>query len=303
MTPCRNATRNAGYEQGNEHLHDVGYQEPVALNHRMQVQPAAWPVLLALAVLLLATAPAAADPGPEGLTLRSYLVYDVTAERVIAEYNPDQVQPVASLTKLMTAVLACERLRFDGRYILTAAEQETFHVETMRAQKMLEMMLVPSNNAVCRVVARIVAGSEGAFADLMTARARELGMASTRYANASGLPGGEQHSTMDDLLIITRYALTFPRIRSAIHLDHVELDGECYDGTLKQLYDRHKGLLGGKTGYTRAAGRCLVLLYTSHGRDYIVITLGSDGVNDGFRDVEKVLKYYQLYDGEVGQWE
>lgn len=237
------------------------------------------------------------------LTLRSYLIYDVGKERVVAEYNPDQQQPVASLTKLMTALLACEHLRFDGRYVLTESEQETFGVETMRAQKMLELMLVPSNNAVCRVVARIVSGSEERFAGLMTTQARELGMTSTRYANASGLPGGTQYSTMDDLLILTCAALAYPRIRKAINLSEVELAGKHYNGTLKDLYERHQGLLGGKTGYTRAAGRCLILLYTAHAHDYIVISLGSDGVKDGFRDMETVLHYHGLYDGEVGEWQ
>ena len=257
-----------------------------------------------LLLLLFHSGPAAAtaqlDTG--SLTLQSYLIYDVSHERVVAEYNPDRQQPVASLTKLMTALLACEHLRFDGRYVLTGSERETFGVDTMRAQKMLELMLVPSNNAVCRVVARIVSGSEERFAELMTTRARELGMVSTRYANASGLPGGTQYSTMDDLLILTRAALAYPRIRKAINLSEIELAGKHYDGTLKDLYRRHTGLLGGKTGYTRAAGRCLVLLYTAHDQDYIVISLGSDGVKDGFRDMETVLRYYGLYDGEVGEW-
>lgn len=263
-----------------------------------------WLTLLAL-TLLLGTSPAAAQSTADlgGLTLRSYLVYDVSGERVVAQYNPDQRQPVASLTKLMTALLACENLRFDGRYILTPDEQATFGVETMRAQKMLELMLVPSNNAICRTVARIHSGDETRFVEEMDARALELGMRHTRYANASGLPGGEQYSTMDDLLVLIRAALAYPMIRRTINLREVELSGTRYDGTLKALYSRHENLLGGKTGYTRAAGRCLVLLYTSRGRDYIVITLGSNGVKDGFRDAETLLSYYGLYDGEVGAWD
>jgi D-alanyl-D-alanine carboxypeptidase (penicillin-binding protein 5/6) len=168
---------------------------------------------------------------------------------------------------------------------------------------MLELALVPSNNAVCRVIARRVSGSEQAFADEMNAKAAELGLANTHFANASGLPGGEQYSTMDDLLTLARVALLYPNIRRVVHLRQIELAGERYDGTLKALYDRHSGLLGGKTGYTRAAGRCLVLFYTARGRDYIVITLGSKNVNSGFRDVETLLKHYGLYNGEIGEWE
>jgi D-alanyl-D-alanine carboxypeptidase (penicillin-binding protein 5/6) len=168
---------------------------------------------------------------------------------------------------------------------------------------MLELALVPSNNAVCRVIARCVSGSEQAFVDEMNAKAAELGLTNTRFANATGLPGGEQYSTMDDLLTLARVALLYPNIRRVVRLRRVELAGNYYDGTLKALYERHSGLLGGKTGYTRAAGRCLVLFYQVQGRDYIVITLGSQDVKSGFRDVEQVLKYYGLFSGEPGEWE
>lgn len=259
--------------------------------------------ILVAALLLSPAAVHAQQDNPGGLTLSAYLVYDVTGDSVLAAHNRQLRQPVASLTKLMTAVLACERLRFDGRYILTASERETFGVDTMRAQKMLELALVPSNNAVCRIIARCASGGEQAFTEEMNAKAAELGLANTRFANATGLPGGEQFASMDDLLLLARVALLYPNIRRAVQLQRVELAGQYYDGTLKELYDRHSGLLGGKTGYTRAAGRCLVLFYTAQGRDYIVITLGSKDVKSGFRDVEILLKHYGLFTGEIGDWE
>ena len=262
-------------------------------------------VVLPIVLALLWAGSAAAQDGDrtDSLTLRSYLIYDVTGDSIAAVMNRDQRQPIASLTKLMTAILTCERLRFDGRYILSEAEAKTFGVETMRASKMLELMLVPSNNEICRVAARRVSGSEQAFTAEMNAKARQLGLSDTRFANATGLPAADQYSTMDDVLLLARVALTYPRIRQAIRLSEVELAGKRYDGTLMPLYDRHPGLLGGKTGYTRAAGRCLVLLYTARGRDYIVITFGSKDVDAGFRDAELVLSRHGLYDGEVGEWE
>jgi D-alanyl-D-alanine carboxypeptidase (penicillin-binding protein 5/6) len=257
-----------------------------------------------LLALLCRPATAQVEPSVEpGLTLKAYLIYDVTTERVVAELNRKHEQPVASLTKLMTAVLTCERLRFDGRYVLTEAEQKTFGVTTMRADKMLELMLVPSNNSICRLVARIACGGEEAFAAQMNAKARQLGLADTRYVNSTGLPGQGQYSTLDDLLLLTRVALTYPRIRRVIGKDEITLAGRKYEGTLKPLYDRHPALVGGKTGYTRAAGRCLVLLYSAGGHDYIVVTLGSKDVDAGFRDAEILLKQHGLYSGEVGSWE
>lgn len=237
------------------------------------------------------------------LSCKSYLIFDLQSERIVAQGNPDRSQPIASITKLMTSILAAERLRFDGRYILTAEEQKTFHCETMRGQKMLEMMLIPSNNKMCSVVARIISGSDDAFVKEMNAKAQQLGMYNTRFATPSGLPRDGQYSTMEDVLLMTRVALTYPRIRDAMTRETVELNGEVYSGTLRDLYGRHPGLIGGKTGYTNAAGRCLTLWYRSGGRDYIVITLCSKGSKSSFRDAEILLSNFGLWDGEVGAWE
>jgi D-alanyl-D-alanine carboxypeptidase (penicillin-binding protein 5/6) len=265
-------------------------------------------LLLVLFTALMPAAVQAEDIPPPGLTLRSYLIYCVDEDYIVGTYNRDNQQPVASLTKLMTSVLACENLRFDGRYILTDSEAEVFSTETMRVQKLLQLMLVPSNNTACSIIARLVmkggADYESRFADRMTERARDFGMMNTKFANASGLPGGEQYSTMDDLLRLTLHAMQYPRIREAMSRYDVEINGETYNGTLARLYDRHVGaLLGGKTGYTHAAGRCLILLYNANQHNYIVITLGSKGVKDGFRDAEIVLSHYGLLSGEVGEWE
>jgi len=239
---------------------------------------------------------------PTGLTCRAYLLYDVQSGCTVAKCNIAARQPVASLTKLMTAILACERLRFDGRYILTQPEAKTFKTDTLRADKLLELMLVPSNNAACRTAARLAAGSEPAFVTQMNAKAAQLGLADTHYVNATGLPADGQYSTAQDLLRLALIALTYPHISRALCLPEAELAGQRYEGTLKELYQRHPGLRGGKTGYTDAAGRCLVLFYSSGGRDYVLITLGSKDVAAGFRDAEKLLRHYGLYSGEVGQW-
>ena len=173
----------------------------------------------------------------------------------------------------------------------------------MRAQKMLDVMLVPSNNTVCKVAARLVSGDEDAFAVEMNSKAEWLGLADTRFVNATGLPKQGQYSTADDVLALARLALSDARIRQAIVLREVELGGKRYESTLKPLYERHQSLRGGKTGWTRAAGRCLLLIYHAHGRDYLLVTLGSTDIQAGFRDAELILSHYGLYGGEVGAWE
>jgi D-alanyl-D-alanine carboxypeptidase (penicillin-binding protein 5/6) len=242
-----------------------------------------------------------------GLTCQAYMVYDLDGGQPVALYNLERRQPIASLTKLMTAILAEERLRFDGSYRLTAAEQKTFKVETLRVDKLLELALIPSNNAACKVIARLVSGSEPQFAELMNKRARELGLQHTQFVNASGLPQDGQSSCLYDVALLGRYAMSYPHISAAMCQPSVELAGTVYKGTLRDLYARHASsasgrLLGGKTGYTKAAGRCLCLLYESGGHKYLVVTLGSSGIKSSFKDVEQLLSVCGLYRGPVGEW-
>lgn len=266
--------------------------------------------LLFLALMLILsglTTTANAEVKPAGLTCRAYLVFDLDRQSITRAWNAGAQQPIASVTKLMTAILAAERLRFDGRYVLTAQEQAKFGTQTLRADKMLELMLVPSNNDVCKVVARIIAGNEPAFARLMNQRAAEMGLAQTRFINATGLPGKGQYSTPRDVLHLFGAALRFPEIVAAMSKERAELNGESYAGTLLPLYKRHPGLMAGKTGYTKAAGRCLVLYYrtwpaAAEARDYILVLFGCKSVNDSFRDAELLLSSSGLYTGEVGAW-
>jgi len=272
------------------------------------------PAVLSVIVLLAGLAPAGAtvpDYPPDGISCKAYLVYDMSAERTVASFNPNTRQPIASLTKLMTAILAAERLRFDGQYVLTGDEVKMYGTQLMRADKMLEMMLVCSNNGMCKVVSRIADGNTGEFTpadedrfvDAMNERAREMGLLHTRFGTASGLPGGEQYSTVSDVLALLRYALANPRIKNAMtHRPIAELGGKTYKGTLYDMYMRHPGLEGGKTGYTKQAGRCLALVYQARGHEYALITMGSSGVKASFRDAELILKHYGLYDGPVGEW-
>ena len=260
-------------------------------------------ILFSFSVLAL---PALARDLPQlapGVTCRAYLVYEMHGGRYLASCHPEVRQPIASLTKLMTAIIACERLRFDGRYVLTPKEQATFGVDTMRADKMLELMLVPSNNSVCRVVARIVAGDEARFAQLMNERARQLGLHDTCFKNATGLPAEGQYSTSGDVLVLALAALRYPALRRALCLPATDLNGRTLKATLDELYRQLPGLQGGKTGYTRAAGRCLVLYYRApqpQGGDYVIVSLGSKGVKESFTDALRILQYHGLLAGAHG---
>lgn len=242
------------------------------------------------------------EAAPPGISCRAFILYDLEHGRVIAGKNADSERQIASLTKLMTSLLVCERLRFDGRYVLTVRECKDFGTDTLRAQQMLELMLVASNNRTCEVVERITAGSEHEFVALMNQRARELGLANTQFANASGLPASGQHSTAREVLALFLELREHELARWAMGQHSVDVGGHRYSSTLGELYQRHPGLLGGKTGYTKAAGRCLALEYESDGHAYVLVTLGSSSVAAGFADAELLLRYYGLYNGALHTW-
>ena len=125
---------------------------------------AAAPAQARTANIIPATRPQTADATKVvGCSAKAYLVYDLTDEKVVAQRNAGISQPIASLSKLMTAILAAERLRFDGQYYLTGKEIKNYGTDRMRADKMLEMMLVCSNNGMCKVVSRIARENWGTF--------------------------------------------------------------------------------------------------------------------------------------------
>ena len=264
-----------------------------------------WLVVLALLAVFLPPVLACAqelEAAPPGLGCKAFLLYDTATGRVVASQHADEPRQIASLTKLMTALLVCENLRFDGRYQLTKSEQKAFRTDTLRAQQMLELMLVASNNRTTEVAARLVSGSVPEFVNLMNRRAQELGLDETRYANPSGLPASGQSSSARDVLALLLKLQEHPQAQRALKLHSVDVGGLKYTSTLLDMYQRHPGLIGGKTGYTRAAGRCLALDYDCDGRGYVLVTLGSPSIAAGFTDAELLLAYYGLYRGELHQW-
>ncbi|RYD31074.1 MAG: D-alanyl-D-alanine carboxypeptidase [Verrucomicrobiaceae bacterium] len=149
---------------------------------------------------------------------------------------------------------------------------------------LLQVMLIESCNDAARCVARTCAGSEDRFAEWMTKRAFQLGMKNSQFRNASGLPAEGQYSTARDMSRAARAALYNPTIRGIV--GQGELTVTRPDGRLKKLQSTNYLLrrsssfhlpicTGMKTGFTNAAGKCLISSATYRGRSVICIMLGS----------------------------
>jgi len=201
------------------------------------------------------------------------LLFDLNTGRVLWRRNPTRVLPIASLTKLMTALLVAERVPRSGRVRITA---ETLRYrgsgvgllprgKRIGVQKMLHgLLLVSGNDAAIALAQRAAGGSVQRFVRLMNQRARAMGLACTRFSTPSGIRDAGNHSCAGDLAALARAVLRTPRLarivrrRSAV-LPFPIKGGKLYlYNTNPLLRERYRGTTGVKTGYTVAAGRCLV---------------------------------------------
>ena len=229
------------------------------------------------------------NPGRSGAVpntrANSVMVVDARTGNVLHEKNADQPRPAASTQKLLTALIIAETGYLDRpvrvEQIDTFAEPVRLNIrpgETYQRIDLLRALLVKSPNDVARCLARDNAGSLDGFADKMNAKAQMLGATHSHFINPNGLPMPGQYSTARDLAIIARAAYANPTIRSIVCLP--QLVFRYANGRTRELENTNKVLKrlpfcnGMKTGYTEAAGHCLIASGSRRGRDIIVVVLG-----------------------------
>ncbi len=214
------------------------------------------------------------------------VLIDAKSGRTLFEKNADVTRAVASTQKLLTALIVAEGGGLHDRVTVKSSDVacEPTKLGMKAGQRygrgyLMQAMLVKSCNDVARCLARDYAGSEAAFARLMTARAAKIGCRRSRFLNSNGLPASGQYSTARDIAWIARQAHAIPVIRQIVRLR--SLPFQYADGrkitleTTNKLMMKCDYVTGMKTGYTNAAGKCLVSSAQSGGRDVISVILGS----------------------------
>lgn len=231
------------------------------------------------------------------------ILMDAFTGEIMASYQADDTIYPASLTKIMTALIALEHIDdlnqtisisgwlFDDLYAQDASLAGFEPDEEASFRDLLYGVLLPSGAECCAALTQAIAGSEPAFVDLMNARAQELGMDGTHFSNATGLHAADHYSTVKDIAILLRYALQNETFRaifctqqyfvapSAVHPDGFSLRSTLTT-TMEAADLTAEELLGGKTGYTDEAGLCLASLGLVSGHEYIVVTAGAPGSHD-----------------------
>ena len=259
-------------------------------------------VLISIFLPFLSIANSLIPPAPI-VNASSYILIDATTNKVILEYQADEKNPPASLTKIMTSYLVEKQIE---RGVVALSDQVPISVKAWRAEgskmfvregtkvllsDLLRGVVVQSGNDASIALAEFIAGDENSFAQMMNTQAEELGMFNSRFVNSTGLPDTEHYSSARDLAV-----LTVDLIRK--YPKHYELYSErsfkfnnIEQPNRNRLLRYDRSVDGVKTGYTRAAGYCLIASAEREGMRLISVVMGADSDDSRVRESQKLLTY------------
>lgn len=254
-------------------------------------------IIAALISVLFFTLPVQAAPH---IGAAAYCLMDLDTGQVLAGQNLYQPRPVASTTKVMTAILVLEYA--DKYETVTISEKAARTPESaigleagqeLRVIDLLKAALICSANDASVALAEYIAGSEDLFAWIMNKKALILGACNTNFRNASGLPDEKHVSTCYDLAVITRYALRDQTFGEMVATRDTRMNHPGYPAGLiikntNRLLSIYDGAFGVKTGTTNAAGQCLIGAARRENRRLLSVVLRSW---DRYADSTRLLNY------------
>lgn len=232
------------------------------------------------------------------ISAKSAIVYDTTIDKVLYKKNAKEKLPMASITKIMTAIIALENKKNDDKYLVVGNDlvgEDSMGLtegEILSLKELLYGLMLPSGNDAAETLATNFKGGRNAFIKAMNNKAKSLGLKDTNFTNPTGLEGdGNQYTTSYDLIIITEYALTkfslFRQVVSTIDYTIPKTDTHkaFYFENETNLLTSYPGVKGVKTGYTPEAGLCLVTYLDYQGHKIIGIILGSSNRRQEMKDL------------------
>lgn len=231
-------------------------------------------------------------------TAASALLFDISTNKTLFEKNATTRLPMASLTKIMTAIIALENPREDDRYLVRGADlvgEDSMGLlpgEILSLEELLYGLMLRSGNDAAEVFAANYPGGKSAFLLAMNQKAQALGLSDTKFSNPSGLQGdGEQYTTVADLLVMTKYALeNFPLFAEVAATFSQTIPATAthqayYLENETNLLSSYPGVRGVKTGYTPEAGMCLVTYLDYEGHRIVGVLLNSENRRQEMKDM------------------
>ena len=248
---------------------------------------------------------------PEGPKIegQSAVLMDAVTDTILYSKNADDRLYPASITKIMTAFLACEYL--DMNDTITMSEAAAYGIEAgsssiyaetgevFTVEQALMALMLESANEMALAIAEKTSGSVKKFVELMNQRAAQLGCENTHFNNPNGLPDETHYTTANDMIKIAKAAWYNPLFRKFVTTQVYEIPPTNKQPETRYLLNHHKmmsgqtyaydGVLGGKTGYTEAAGNTLVT-YAKNDNTYLVAVV-MQSVNGAYSDTKALLDY------------
>ena len=247
---------------------------------------------------------------PPSVLGKAYLVADISSGQILASEKADERFEPASLTKIMTAYLVFQALK-DKKLILGAvvpvsekawrASGSRMFVEPRRSvtvDELIRGMIVQSGNDACIALAEAVSGSEDAFAQRMNREAQRLGMKNSNFTNSNGLPDPQHHSSARDMYLLAAALIRdFPAEYATYYSIREYRYNNITQMNRNRLLWRDPSVDGMKTGYTEAAGYCLVASSKRGPRRLLSVLLGSTSEERRAQESQKLLNWgFQFFD-------
>ena len=245
------------------------------------------------------------------------ILYNMDDDIILYEKNSEERTSIASLTKIMTCIVAIENIdNLDQKIILKSdvftglaeagASVAGFRVgENVTFRDLLMGALLPSGADATRALALNISGSESEFVNLMNNKAIELGLKDTHFENTTGLESSNHYSTVKDISIILKYALKNQTFKDMYTTrEYTTTSNLTFYSTLKKISNNYSfdvsNILGSKTGYTDEAGLCMSSIANYNDVNYLLVTAGADYRGNVPRQLLDAITIYNFYSTNYG---
>ena len=240
-------------------------------------------------------------------TAQEYILMDMNSGRILEGKDYNNPRLIASITKIMTCVIAIESNKLEETLTVDDSILKAYGSgiyikvgEKLKLKDLLYGLMLRSGNDAAAMVSSYVAGSEEEFVKLMNLKAKEIGMKHTIFRNSSGLDENDSgnYSTAYDMALLTKYAMQYDEYKKIVSTKKYSLKTNLnyYVWHNKNKLLSNKYITGGKTGYTKKAGRTLVSTASINNLDLIVVTIkDTDDWNTHISLYEQAKNKYKLY--------
>ena len=240
---------------------------------------------------------------------QSILFKNLDTDEIIYEQNSDEVRKLASITKVMTALVSIENIKdFNEKIVVTWDMIKDIDIDystagfktgnTVTYDELLYGVMLPSGADATNILGVSIGGTLSNFVEMMNNKAKEIGMNNTHFTNTIGMDDPNHYSTAKDIALMMKYAYsnkTFMKYASAEEYQLTSIDKLLKGPVLKMHKDFNMNyVIGGKTGFTEEAGDCLATISENNKSKFILVTLGADYTNkyQHMEDQKAIYEYF-----------